>query len=135
MPVRYGQRLGARLFSARPVRFRRRLAFYKVGTGAPCGRAWLGVGTRTALGATPRDVLRLVIGQGSRLATVGIAIGLAGAFGLTRVLERMLFGVTASDIATYTSAALILGAVAIVACLVPALRAAGIDPIAALRQE
>ncbi|MGH7554091.1 MAG: FtsX-like permease family protein, partial [Longimicrobiales bacterium] len=90
---------------------------------------------RMALGATPRGVFRLVIGQGSRLALVGIALGLAGAFGLTRVLEKMLFGVKASDAATFASAALILGAVAIAASLIPACRAARVDPLTALRHD
>ncbi|MEX2263379.1 MAG: ABC transporter permease [Bryobacteraceae bacterium] len=93
------------------------------------------IGVRMALGATPAGVLRLVIGQGGRLAFVGIALGLAGAFGLTRVLEKMLFGVSASDTVTFASAALVLGAVAIVASLIPALRAARVDPLTALRHD
>jgi ABC-type antimicrobial peptide transport system permease subunit len=88
-----------------------------------------------ALGATRPAVLRLVIGQGSRLAIVGIALGLAGAFGLTHVLKKMLFGVTPSDTVTFASAALVLGAVAIAASLIPALRVARVDPLAALRHE
>ena len=90
-----------------------------------------------ALGATTAGVLRLVIGQGSRLAVAGIAIGLAGAFGLTRVLDRMLFGVgvRASDTVTFAGAALLLATVALAASLVPAWRAARIDPVTALRQE
>ena len=93
------------------------------------------IGVRMALGATRSGVVRLVVGQGSRLAIVGIVLGLAGAVGLTRFLEKMLFGVTASDTVTFASAALVLGAVAIVASLIPALRAARIDPVTALRQE
>jgi putative ABC transport system permease protein len=93
------------------------------------------IGVRMALGATRSGVIRLVVGQGSRLAIVGIVLGLAGAVGLTRFLEKMLFGVTASDTVTFAGAAIVLGAVAIVASLIPALRAAGIDPVTALRQE
>jgi putative ABC transport system permease protein len=90
---------------------------------------------RRALGATRSGIVRLVVGQGSRLAIVGLVLGLGGAVGLTRFLEKMLFGVTASDTVTFASAAIVLGAVAIVASLIPALRAAGIDPVTALRQE
>jgi putative ABC transport system permease protein len=93
------------------------------------------IGVRMALGATRSGIVRLVVGQGSRLAIVGLVLGLAGAVGLTRFLEKMLFGVTASDTVTFASAAIVLGAVAIVASLIPALRAAGIDPVTALRQE
>src|SRR5262249_22480712 len=91
------------------------------------------IGVRVALGATPARVLRLVIGQGSRLTGIGIVLGLGGAFALTRVLKSMLFGVTPSDTATFASAALVLGTVAIAASFMPAWRAARIDPIAALR--
>jgi putative ABC transport system permease protein len=93
------------------------------------------IGVRMALGATPPGVLRLVIGQGLRLVSVGIVLGLVGAFALTRVLQKMLFGISASDKVTFGGAALILGAVAVVASLIPAWRAARIDPATALRQE
>jgi len=77
-----------------------------------------------ALGATASGVLRLVIGQGGRLACVGIAVGLIGAIALTRVLERMLFGISAFDTLPFAGAALVLGAVAVLASLIPALRGA-----------
>jgi putative ABC transport system permease protein len=93
------------------------------------------VGVRMALGATPGTVLRLVVGQGCRLACAGVALGLAGAFGLTRVLKKMLFGVTATDTMTFAGVALILGAVATLASLVPACRAARVSPVTALRHE
>jgi putative ABC transport system permease protein len=93
------------------------------------------IGVRIALGATPMGVVRMVLGQGGRLAVVGIALGLGGAAGLTPLLQRMLFGVDPSDPVTFASAALVIGAVAIVACIVPAFRAAQVDPVIALRQE
>ena len=93
------------------------------------------LGVRMALGATSRDVIMLVVGQGSRLALVGIGLGVVGALGLTRVLKQMLFGVAASDAVTFTSAALVLGAVATTASLVPALRAARVVLSIALRHE
>ena len=93
------------------------------------------IGVRIALGATPREVLRLVIGQGGRLTIVGMALGWAGAFAVTRLLKTMLFGVTASDTLTFAGAALTLGAVTLIASLIPALRAARVDPLTALRHE
>lgn len=93
------------------------------------------IGIRIALGATRPGVIGLVVGQGSRLAAVGIVLGLAGASGLTRFLEKMLFGVTTYDVATFVAVPLVLTVVAILASLIPALRAARIDPVTALRQE
>jgi putative ABC transport system permease protein len=93
------------------------------------------IGLRMALGATRSGVLALVVGRASRPVIVGVAVGLSGAFVLTRVLKSMLFGVTASDAVTFASAALVLGAAALAACLVPAFRAVRIDPIRALRHE
>jgi putative ABC transport system permease protein len=93
------------------------------------------IGVRMALGATSAGVVRMVLRQGGQLALVGIVLGLAGAAGLTRFLEKMLFGIDPSDAVTFGAAVLVIGAVAIVACTVPALRAARVDPVTALRNE
>lgn len=93
------------------------------------------LGTRLALGAQPRDVLRLVIGQGMRLALCGIGIGLLAALWITRAVAGLLFGVTATDPTTFVAAPLILLLVALLACYLPARKATRIDPLLALRQE
>jgi predicted permease len=93
------------------------------------------IGIRTALGARRIDVLRLVLGQGARIVAAGVVVGLAAAFGLTRLLATLLFGVTATDAPTYAATSLAMVAVALAACLVPARRAARLDPVAALRHE
>ncbi len=93
------------------------------------------LGIRLALGAQPREVLKLVIGQGLRLTLVGLLLGLATAFALTRLLEKLLFGVSATDPLTFAAVALLLAAVAFLACWVPARRAAQVDPLVALRHE
>ncbi|HXG67899.1 MAG TPA: FtsX-like permease family protein, partial [Blastocatellia bacterium] len=93
------------------------------------------VGIRLALGAQPRDVLRLVVGQGMGLALCGIGIGWLAAFSLTRVLTGLLFGVTATDPATFIAAPLLLATVAFLACYLPARRATKVEPMAALRHE
>jgi putative ABC transport system permease protein len=93
------------------------------------------VGIRIALGARPARVLGLVVGEGAVLALAGIAIGLAGAYALTRLLSSLLFGVTATDPATFIAVACLLAAVALVASFIPARRATRIDPASALRAE
>jgi predicted permease len=93
------------------------------------------LGVRIALGADRRDVLRLVLRQGMRLALLGIGIGLAAALALTRLIESQLFGVTATDPGTFALVAGVLAATALVANLIPAIRATRLDPAAVLRQE
>ncbi|MEP6689556.1 MAG: ABC transporter permease [Gemmatimonadaceae bacterium] len=92
-------------------------------------------GVRMALGARPRDVLGMVVRQGIGLTVAGMAIGLAGAFGLTRLMRTLLFGVAPGDPFTFIAIAALLGAVALVASYLPALRATRVDPVSALRNE
>jgi len=93
------------------------------------------IGIRLALGAQSRDVLLMIIKQGSKLIIVGLVIGLAGAFAATRVIASLLFGVTTKDPFTFVAAAVLLAIVALLACYVPAWRATKVDPLEALRYE
>jgi putative ABC transport system permease protein len=93
------------------------------------------IGVRIALGAQPGDVLKMIVGQGLKLAIAGVSIGLAAALAVTRVLESLLFSTSATDPVTFIAIPLILTGVAFLASFIPARRATKVDPIVALRYE
>jgi predicted permease len=93
------------------------------------------IGIRVALGARRTDILRIVLGWGMALTLVGMTVGMVGAIALTKLIANVLFGVRALDAITFASVAIVLGSVALIACYIPARRAAKVDPIIALRAE
>jgi ABC-type antimicrobial peptide transport system permease subunit len=93
------------------------------------------IGIRVALGADSGMIVRLVLLQGLSLALIGIVLGVAGAFGVSRLSQKLLFGVSPSDPATYASVAAVIAAIALVACMVPARRAMKVDPLTAIRGD
>jgi putative ABC transport system permease protein len=93
------------------------------------------IGIRLALGAEPRNILKLVVGHGMLLAGTGVVLGLVGAIALTRVMNSWLFGLSATDPLTFSVMALLLLVVALLACYLPARRATKVDPMVALRYE
>ena len=93
------------------------------------------IGVRVALGASSSDVMRMVLGQGMKITLIGVAIGLVFALGLTRLITTLIYGVGSTDPLTFASVAILLSAVALFACYLPARRAMRVDPIVALRYE
>jgi len=93
------------------------------------------IGIRMAIGAQPRDVFRMILGQGMLLTIIGMVVGLVGAFALTRLMATMLFAVKPTDPATFAGVALLLATVALVACYIPGRRATKVDPVNSLRYE
>jgi putative ABC transport system permease protein len=93
------------------------------------------LGIRLALGATPALILRMVVSQGMTVALIGVALGLAGAFALTHLMQTLLFGVESVDPLTFLVIPVLLAAIALLASWIPARRAARIDPTISLRSE
>jgi predicted permease len=93
------------------------------------------IGIRMALGATSRNVLAVVLTEGARLALIGLGIGLAGSFAVTKLMSSVLYGVSATDLVTFTAVSVLLAVVVLAACYVPARRASRVDPMIALRYE
>jgi putative ABC transport system permease protein len=93
------------------------------------------IGIRVALGASASDVLSMIVREGMRITLIGVGIGVAAALGLTRLIAKIIYGVSASDPLTFTSVAVLLSGVALLACYIPARRATRVDPIIALRYE
>ena len=124
-PVRFGLSFAVVLAS---------VGLYGVISYAVTQRTWE-IGIRMALGAQRSSILKLVIGQGLGLTVIGIVAGIAGALAVTRFLESLLYGVTPTDPATFLGIPLLLAAVALLACYIPARRAMRVDPNSALRYE
>jgi len=93
------------------------------------------IGVRMAIGARPREILQMVLGQGMGLALIGVGLGLVGALGMTSALRQLLFEVEPTDPFTFAGVAVVLALAAFIACYIPARRAAHVDPIVALRAE
>jgi predicted permease len=137
----YAASLGSRRFNVTLIGFFGITALILATTGVfgvmaySVSRRTREIGVRVALGAATGDVLRMIVGQGLRTVFIGVAIGIAGALALTRTVESLLFGVTATDPLTFAGVTLLLVGAAMLACYIPARRATRVDPIVALRHE
>ena len=137
----YSESLGSRRFNLLLIGFFAGIALLLATAGVfgvisySVSRRTREIGVRVALGARPRDVLGMILGQGMRTILIGIAIGTAGSLALTRGIRSLLFGVTATDPLTLIAVVLLLFVTALLACYIPARRATKVDPIVALRYE
>ena len=93
------------------------------------------IGVRIALGARRSDVVRLVLGQGARMAALGVVVGIGASLAITRLMSSLLFGVSATDPLTFAGVALLVSLIALAASYIPARRAMRVDPVKALRYE
>ena len=140
-PEIYSASLGSRRFNVILIAFFGSVALLLATAGVfgvmaySVSRRTREIGVRVALGARSRDVLTMILGQGMRTILIGIVVGLAGSLALTRTMQSLLFGVTATDPVTFTAVIVLLVAAALLACYVPARRASKVDPMVALRYE
>jgi ABC-type antimicrobial peptide transport system permease subunit len=133
--------LAARRFTMEILGFFAALALLLSGVGIygvisyVVGQRFQEIGIRVALGAQRSDIFKLILGQGARMAAAGVGIGVVAAVALTRLLARILFGVSATDPLTFAGVSILLCLVAFLACYIPARRAMKVEPMAALRYE